>query len=1245
YIATGTCTVRATKAQDTQYNSAIDDVSITVNQGTQTITFDPLTPKLTGDPPFTVSATGGASGNPVTFSATGVCSSSGTNGSAITLTGAAGTCTVTASQAGNANYAAASSVMRSFAVVAPGEVFPPDCQAPTGWTLDPAYPTVPPWIVATDSASPGTCSFKSGALDPSASAVFSLYSFTGDFQTGNISFNLRVSSFAGTACFFFAIDQGYQTLPGANCTFPGAPSGLSGSLPFQTLSFPITAGNHKIWLLYYRSNTLINGSDAAWIDQLSMPLLTSITSGLTASGQALSAFSYQVTATNFPQTYAATGLPPGLSINASTGLISGTPSTAGTYPVMVTVSNPGGAAPSATDTKTVTITINQIPQVISFPQINNKLTTTPLFGPTVSGNASSGVPVVITSSTPSVCIAGGVNGTTLQIMGIAGTCSLTANQAGNTNYSAAMPVSQSFQVSTAASEIFPAGCSSLPAGWTNTAGPGWVVSAGESSTTGACSLKSGAMADTGVPLQADVQVTATVATGQISFKYRVSSESSWDCFQFFIDGVAQNVGGLCSSVGLTGSSGEIGWTTVSFPVTAGTRTFRWRYDKDDSCCRGGSDAVWIDDVVFPDNILTVSRTGSGTGTVFSDPSGIACGSTCSASMSGTVSLTAFANSGSYLSSWSGGGCSGNGTCLVNLTADTTVTANFAVITNPSAPQMPAATPGSGAGGSGQATVSFVAPSFNGGAPITLYTASCAASGQTTRTASAASSPILVTGMTNGVTYACTVTATNSSGFVSAASTSAFVVPRTVPDAPTGVSAAPIDFGAVVSFTPPGNNGGSAVTSFNVRCTNVMYGWSLTVSGMASPITVSGLDNGELFECFVVALNAAGASANSALVNVTPRTVPGTPTSATATPRDGRAIFDFTAPASDGGSPITSYTVSCNGGARTATGPAAPLTVTGLSNGVINGCLVSATNAAGNSATPASINVTPGVQTGSTYWTQTCTACHAMTPTLPQLNAAGTTGAVLTYAIANQPLMTMNTNVITLTPAERAAIAVYLATVRPAAAVTTAFNTPIVVDLSAQIALGTISFESMEAVGVPVNGTLSMISGTSVTFTPAAGFVGMTTFQVRGARAMPSELQGDPITVTVTVNPPPAPVITSMLTATGTNGVMFSYQIVATNSPTSYSAFGLPLGLAVNPMTGLISGTPLVGGSFLIDMRATNAGGNGDAVLMLTLNPAAQTITFGAQSPASRGYAPSGNFMVNPLATASSALPVTYSSTT
>src|SRR5207249_8117181 len=78
-------------------------------------------------------------------------------------------------------------------------------------------------------------------------------------------------------------------------------------------------------------------------------------------------------------------------------------------------------------------------------------------------------------------------------------------------------------------------------------------------------------------------------------------------------------------------------------------------------------------------VLTVSKAGTGTGTVTSTPAGITCGVTCSASFTnGTaVTLTAAPAAGSTFSGWSGGGCSGTGTCTVTLSAATTVTATFA----------------------------------------------------------------------------------------------------------------------------------------------------------------------------------------------------------------------------------------------------------------------------------------------------------------------------------------------------------------------------------------------------------------------------------------------------------------------------------------------------------------------------------------------------------------------------------------
>ncbi|MEO8616839.1 MAG: LamG-like jellyroll fold domain-containing protein [Luteolibacter sp.] len=82
-----------------------------------------------------------------------------------------------------------------------------------------------------------------------------------------------------------------------------------------------------------------------------------------------------------------------------------------------------------------------------------------------------------------------------------------------------------------------------------------------------------------------------------------------------------------------------------------------------------------------------------------------------------------------------------------------------------------------------------------------------------------------------------------------------------------------------------------------------------------------------------------------------------------------------------------------------------------------------------------------------------------------------------------------------------------------------------------------------------------------------------------------------------------PVITSATTATGTNGSAFSYTITASNSPSSYSASGLPTGLSVNPSNGLISGTPSVTGAFNAIINATNAGGTGNASLTITVQPA------------------------------------------
>nr|BFE64531.1 hypothetical protein GCM10020063_090570 [Dactylosporangium thailandense] len=178
----------------------------------------------------------------------------------------------------------------------------------------------------------------------------------------------------------------------------------------------------------------------------------------------------------------------------------------------------------------------------------------------------------------------------------------------------------------------------------------------------------------------------------------------------------------------------------------------------------------------------------------------------------------------------------------------------------------------------------------------------------------------------------------------------------VPTAPTAVSAQPGNTQAVVSFTAPASDNGSPITGYTVTSSP----GGITAACPASPCTVTGLNNGTAYTFTVHATNANGDSVESAAsAPVTPALPPGAPTGASATAGAGQAIVSFTAPGGDGGSPITGYTVTSSPGGITATCPASPCTVTGLTNGTAYTFAVHATNAAGDSPeSTASAAVTP-----------------------------------------------------------------------------------------------------------------------------------------------------------------------------------------------------------------------------------------------------------------------------------------------
>jgi hypothetical protein len=86
-----------------------------------------------------------------------------------------------------------------------------------------------------------------------------------------------------------------------------------------------------------------------------------------------------------------------------------------------------------------------------------------------------------------------------------------------------------------------------------------------------------------------------------------------------------------------------------------------------------------------------------------------------------------------------------------------------------------------------------------------------------------------------------------------------------------------------------------------------------------------------------------------------------------------------------------------------------------------------------------------------------------------------------------------------------------------------------------------------------------------------------------------------------------PGITSSLSVTGKQGQAFSYSITASNAPTSFTASALPSGLNFNPATGLISGAPIVSGTFPITITASNLYGGDSQVMVLAIASSVPTI--------------------------------------
>ena len=182
-----------------------------------------------------------------------------------------------------------------------------------------------------------------------------------------------------------------------------------------------------------------------------------------------------------------------------------------------------------------------------------------------------------------------------------------------------------------------------------------------------------------------------------------------------------------------------------------------------------------------------------------------------------------------------------------------------------------------------------------------------------------------------------------------------------PDVPTSLSATRGNQEVMLSWVQP--SGGAEVTGYEYE--QDLSGTWISTGSTDTDYTVRNLTNGQSYTFRVRAVNSAGRSAAStASASVTPATVPGAPTGLSATVSHEQVELNWTAPASNGGEPITDYEYE-QGGSGTwisTGGTATSYTVMGLTNGQPYRFRVRALNSVGaGAASAASPNVTPATE--------------------------------------------------------------------------------------------------------------------------------------------------------------------------------------------------------------------------------------------------------------------------------------------
>jgi chitodextrinase len=250
------------------------------------------------------------------------------------------------------------------------------------------------------------------------------------------------------------------------------------------------------------------------------------------------------------------------------------------------------------------------------------------------------------------------------------------------------------------------------------------------------------------------------------------------------------------------------------------------------------------------------------------------------------------------------------------------------------PVAPVTAPGAPSGltasaGAAQVTLSWQAPSADGGAAITSY--NVYQGGR--KAATVGGTGATVKGLSNGTTYSFTVTAVNkagegpASGTVSATPAAAI----TKPGAPNGLTASPGNGKVTLSWSAPKSTGGAAITSYDVYQGGKK---AATVGGTGA--TVKGLANGTTYSFTVTAVNKAGEGPASGAASATPAGASASASASASGSATSSASASSAANASASGSASSSASATNpaggTGASGTPTGSAGPASTSGQPTG-------------------------------------------------------------------------------------------------------------------------------------------------------------------------------------------------------------------------------------------------------------------------------------------------------------------------